>query len=547
MKKYRLNEALVSYDAFLNKTNESELNINPVNTPSTVSDTKVDTAYVANLSAEIDTIITGLKDISIQLEPEAIEESENQLNESLMSTFFDGDPLFPLLAGGVAGILSIFGFPAKTIIDGKRNKKLGAQVEGDYNNLKSLKVKKVMLEIAADKIKAFQSSNKADAGDFDDAASKKPANPASKGDGPNVDAGAAKAKAVARMKAQQLGAKLQAVQKKKEDAAEAIEEFQSNLDEKYSKTELEGFFSGKVRKLITFKKNEIANTIAKLKLRNLSDSLTSEEKAEIQDTIDRTGDDMKSGLVSVQSEDRENEKKVDDNKDKIIAVLDEEIAKLEKSKEGREGKDALVIDMKIIGLKMSKARTEKDIKNLKIFKGKLNDIRKKIGELGNEEPKKPETTEEPAKEEPKAEEPAKEEPTKNAKEDKLSRVDALIKKEEEKVSKNPEAEKIKSKISDLQKGIEDLKSKEKKDKGDQDKIDMINAAISSEKKKLDKATGSEKLSKLKDLKDKISAKESWQLEGTELGRIFEMEIKRFESMFILNESMSVKDAFSRLI
>ena len=106
---------------------------------------------------------------------------------------------------------------------------------------------------------------------------------------------------------------------------------------------------------------------------------------------------------------------------------------------------------------------------------------------------------------------------------------------------------IKSKISELEKGIEDLKSKEKKDKGDQDKIDMINAAISSEKKKLDKATGSEKLSKLKDLKDKISAKESWQLEGTELGRIFEMEIKRFESMFILNESMSVKDAFSRLI
>jgi hypothetical protein len=155
MKKYRLNEALASYDTFLTKTNEAEMtssmsaSVTPASA-ATVSDVRVDADYINNLSTEIDTIINGLKDISIHLEPEAIEESENQLNESLTSTFFDGDPIFPLLAGGVAGILSIFGFGAKAIIDGKRNKKLGAQVEGDYNTLKGFKVKAVQLEIAED-------------------------------------------------------------------------------------------------------------------------------------------------------------------------------------------------------------------------------------------------------------------------------------------------------------------------------------------------------------------------------------------------------------
>jgi hypothetical protein len=502
----------------------------------TVSDVRVDADYINNLSTEIDTIINGLKDISIHLEPEAIEESENQLNESLTSTFFDGDPIFPLLAGGVAGILSIFGFGAKAIIDGKRNKKLGAQVEGDYNTLKGFKVKAVQLEIAEDLIQNAKDANKADEATV---TNKRPSNtPANREDGPTKPASAAKKKGM------QLDAKLQAIKKKKEDANKAAEEFQSNLDEKYSKEALEGFFSGKVRKLIAFKKNEIANTVAKLKLKHLSGEMEPEEKARIVDLIKDTDADMKAALASVQTEDQESENKVEANKDKIIEQYNEAIDKLEASKEGKEGKEAIVVDMKIVGFKMQIAKLEKDTEKVDLFKGKLNDLRKKISELGNEEPA---TTEEPKAEEPKAEEPKAEEPVKNSKDDKLSRVDALIKKEEEKIAKNPEAEKIKSKISEFEQAIEDLKNKEKKEKADQDKINVINAALSSEKKKLDKATGSEKLNKLKDLKDKISAKESWQLEGTELGRIFEMEIKRFESMFSLNESLSVKDAFSRLI
>lgn len=494
MKKYRLNEALVSYDAFLTKTNEAEMtsSMSTSASPATsttksaasVSDFKVDSDYVSNLSAEIDTIIDGLKDISVHLEPEAVEESENQMNESLADTFFSGDPLFPLLAGGLAGILGIFGLGVKAIKDSKRNSKLGATVEADYNKLKTLKVQEVRLEAAIDKLKERQDAFKAETGQTSD--EEDTANRTSTSEEP--DPAAAKAKAKARVVSQKLTTQIQTIQKKKDDVSKAVQDYQTHLDEKYGEEALSGFFSGKVRKLIAYKKNEIANTVAELKLKLLADDMDPEEKAKLEETIKKTQEDMKAGLESVKKEDEENEGKVDANKDKIIAEYDKKIKELEDSKQGKEGRDLLATDMKIVGFKMQKAKLEKDAEKVDLFKGKLNDLRKKISELGNEEPEKAETVEEPAT----TEEPAKEEPTKNSKEDKLSRIEALLKKAEE--------------------------------SGDEAKIQ-----------------------KIKDLKDKIAAKESWQLEGTELGRIFEMEIKRFESMFSLNESLSVKDAFSRLI
>jgi hypothetical protein len=491
MKRYKLNEALVSYNAFLTKTNEAEMTSSMSATvsksPATVSDFKIDAEYVTNLSAEIDTIITGLKDISIQLEPEAIEESENQINEGLADTFFGGDPLFPLLAGGLAGILGIFGLGVKAIKDSKRNAKLGASVEADYNKLKTLKVQEVRLEAAVDKLKQRQEAFKAETGQTSD--EEDAANRTSTSEEP--DPAAAKLKAKARVVAQKLTTQIQTIQKKKDDVAAASTDFQANLDEKYSEGNLSGFFSGKVRKLIAFKKNEISNTIAELKLKLLADDMDPEEKAKLEETIKKTQEDMQAGLASVKAEDKENEEKVDANKDKIIAEYDSKIQELEASKEGKEGREALAIDMKIVGFKMQKAKLEKDTEKVDLFKGKLNDLRKKISELGDEKPE--DTTEEPTTtEEPAAEEPTKEEPAKNSKEDKLSRVEALLKKAEE--------------------------------SGDEAKI-----------------------KKIKDLKDKISAKESWQLEGTELSRLFEMEIKKFEMSFLVNESLSVKDAFSKLI
>tara|TARA_B110000879_G_scaffold10393_1_gene13383 strand:+ start:204 stop:1583 length:1380 start_codon:yes stop_codon:yes gene_type:complete len=58
-----------------------------------------------------------------------------------------------------------------------------------------------------------------------------------------------------------------------------------------------------------------------------------------------------------------------------------------------------------------------------------------------------------------------------------------------------------------------------------------------------------KIKKAKELKAKILAKESWQLENTILGKLFEAEIKKIELEDSLNENinLSIKDRFSKLI
>ena len=78
---------------------------------------------------------------------------------------------------------------------------------------------------------------------------------------------------------------------------------------------------------------------------------------------------------------------------------------------------------------------------------------------------------------------------------------------------------------------------------------MISKAIEAEKNKLSKVSDTEKLDKLKKLRDQISAKENWQLEGTELGKLYEMEISKLEATYAINESkhLSVADKFRMLL
>ena len=56
-----------------------------------------------------------------------------------------------------------------------------------------------------------------------------------------------------------------------------------------------------------------------------------------------------------------------------------------------------------------------------------------------------------------------------------------------------------------------------------------------------------KLKKAKELKAKILAKESWQLNNTKLGLIFESDLRKMEMESLIQESISVKDRFSKLI
>lgn len=600
MKRFKLNEAIASYDSFL-KLNETEIsassNVQTSTTTSTVSEPKVDSEYVSNLSAEIDTIISGLKDLAIQLEPVEENEDREKLYEgALIDTFFQGDPLFPLLAGGIGAILGILGLSVKAVKDSKRNAKIGASVEADYNKLKTLKLQEVRLQAAVDQLKMKQDAFKADTNQPDDEEARMATNDAD----PRMKAAAKK-----------LGVQVQTVQKKKDDVSAAATEFQAHLDEKYNEDNLNGFFSGKVRKVIAIKKNEIANEVAQLKLKLLADEMDPEEKEKLEATIKSATEAMKKSLADAKAESEESQDKIDANAEKIVAELDKKIKELTDLKDSQEGDEAIKTEMKIVGMKMQKAKVEKDNEKVDLFKGKLAELRKKLGNGENvEEPtdseKEPEGEEKPdntekvqaidkeietltaskegkegseandiekqilgkkiakAKLQDNQEEVTKltkelddlrksevtdQEPSaeKNSKDDKLQRIDDLIKKEEEKIAKNPKVDQAKAKIKEYEDAIDELTKKEKKEKGDQDKIDMLKKAAEAEKKKMEKEASSDNLKKLKDLKDKISAKESWQLEGTELGRIFEMEIKKFEAMYALNEGLSIKDKFSNLL
>jgi hypothetical protein len=600
MKRFKLNEAIASYDSFL-KVNETEVsatsNVQTSTPTSTISEPKVDSEYVSNLSAEIDTIINGLKDLAVQLEPvEESEDNEKLYEGALIDTFFAGDPLFPLLAGGIGAILGILGLSIKAVKDSKRNAKIGTQVEGDYNKLKTLKLQEVRLQAAVDQLKMKQDAFKADTNQPDDEENRMATNDAD----PRLKAAAGKIKV-----------QLQTVQKKKDDVATAATEFQTHLEEKYNEENLKGFFSGKVRRVIAIKKNEIASEVAQLKLKLAADEMDPEEKAKLEETIKSATDAMKKSLADAKAEAEESEKKIDANAEKIAGELDEKITELTQLKDSQEGDEAIKTEMKIVGLKMQKAKVQKDTEKVDLFKGKLAELRKK---LGGENPEDTTDSEEetPAEETPdntekiaaldkeietltaskegkegseandiekqilgkkiakakmednqeevtkltkelddlRKSEVTDQEPgaEKNSKDDKLQRIDDLIKKEEEKIAKNPSVEKAKAKVKEYEDAIDTISKKEKKDKSDQDKIDMLKNAIDAEKKKMEKDASSDNLKKLKDLKDKISAKESWQLEGTELGRIFEMEIKKFEAMYALNEGFSsIKDKFSQLL
>ena len=158
-----------------------------------------------------------------------------------------------------------------------------------------------------------------------------------------------------------------------------------------------------------------------------------------------------------------------------------------------------------------------------------------LKDKAKEEPK----AEEPKREEPKVEEPKVEEPKKE--EPKVEEP----KKEEPKKEEPKKEEPAKEKPTD---GADDAT------KADREKKNSKEGMLDRYKELLKKAEESGDEEKIKSIKDKIaavSAKESWQLEGTELGRIFEAELKLLESQYKLNESrynnLSVADKFRQLL
>ena len=87
---------------------------------------------------------------------------------------------------------------------------------------------------------------------------------------------------------------------------------------------------------------------------------------------------------------------------------------------------------------------------------------------------------------------------------------------------------------------------EEVDKTDNSKEGMtkrVDAVIAKAEESGDEA----KVKKAKEQKAKILAKESWQLNNTKLGLIFESDLRKMEMESLIQESISVKDRFSKLI
>lgn len=89
------------------------------------------------------------------------------------------------------------------------------------------------------------------------------------------------------------------------------------------------------------------------------------------------------------------------------------------------------------------------------------------------------------------------------------------------------------------------KSEEPAKNSKEGKLSRLDALL----KKAEEIGADEKIKKIKDLIDRVSAKESWQLDNTVLGQLLESEIKKLESEQVLFESnaLSIKDRFSKLI
>lgn len=462
------------------------------------------------------------------------------------------DPIFQLVGLGITGVISAIGLTgfgaAKYIKDTKRNSAIAKQVLGDYERLKKQKLDELdqeaviqKFELQKDQIGAEENESFTNIQEADPAVAKKPTvkpakNPIAKKTPVDPES---KDLQIQKMKAR-IDAQINALKKKKDMMNAGIQKLEEFLDKKYKSTDnngnskITGFGSGKVHKLIAQAEDDVQITVDEARLKLFGGEMDPAAKKKVAERVNRLKQESAQRTAKINKEAEENAKKA-----KEIAAEDEEtknaLADLEKGKtpeaeteEEPETKEEPTTD---------KEDGESDaMKSIK-----------KSQEDDSEEAKK--KREERAANKEDDTKNAEKETTKNTKDGKLDRVEDMIKKETEKIQNNPEAKKIKDKITELEGAIEELKNKENKSKEDADKISMIQKGIEAQKKQLDKISSSDKLDKLKGLKDQIAAKENWQLEGTELGRLFEMEISKLEKEYMINESssLSISDKFKLLM
>ena len=544
--------------------------------PTTTVDVKPKTDAIANVPSrediisDVDSIMTQLDQLSAQVKEDfnieildeslVLEGAWDDTKDNFGSLF--GDPVFQLVGLGIAGIIGALGLSVKAVKDTKRNGAIGKMVMGDYAKLKQLKLQEVKLEAIQHQLEEkkddIEAANESIIDEANPAAKKPAQKPAQKPQaGPNAQArqtaiadkekalkakeAEAKKNAAAANKttssdendardkmAEKIEAQIQAIIKKRDVLDTSITTYESTLDAKYAEEKITGFGSKKVHTLIASAKDGVAQEVAEARLKFFSETLSDEALKELKESLDAINQRQAKRTADINKEAEENAAKA-----KEVAAEDEDVkAALDKIKNPNADDE-------------EEPETEEEPTS--DDGGGDSDAVKALKKQKEEDDEKKRQERAANKEDDTKN--AEKETTKNTKDGKLDRVEDMIKKETEKVQNNPEAKKIKDKIEELEGAIEELKNKEKRSKEDDDKIAMIQKGVEAQKKQLDKVSSSDKLQKLKDLKDQIAAKENWQLEGTELGRLFEMEISKLEKEYMINESrfLSVSDKFKLLM
>lgn len=529
---------------------------------------------VDSIMAQLDQLSAQVKeDFNVEILDESLvlEGAWDDTKDNFGSLF--SDPVFQLVGLGIAGIIGALGLSVKAVKDTKRNGAIGKMVMGDYAKLKQLKLQGVKLEAIQHQLEEKKDDIEAEGGAKKNPyesivneaepkvisatqqlaqrnAEKEKANKAKEAELKKAAAAAKKSQtdkenkpsdrttsddenAAKQKMAEKIDAQIQAVAKKRDVLDNSIKSFEEALDTKYAEEKITGFGSKKVHTLIASAKDGVAQEIAEARLKFFSENMSDEARKELEDSLKGIIKRQAERTAEINKEAKENAEKA-----KEIADDDEEVRKA-------------LDDMKNDKNPETEEEPTSDNEDGKSDKedGESDAMKaiKKSQEDDSEEAKK--KREERAANKEDDTKNAEKETTKNTKDGKLDRVEDMIKKETEKIQNNPEAKKIKDKITELEGAIEELKNKENKSKEDADKISMIQKGIEAQKKQLDKISSSDKLDKLKGLKDQIAAKENWQLEGTELGRLFEMEISKLEKEYMINESssLSISDKFKLLM
>ena len=439
----------------------------------------------SKMMQDCDDIINSLKNLSDQLtESEDTLVKENAMKATLMS-----DPIIMGAVLGLGAIMGAFGLGVKAIKDTKKNKKVIKSAEKDYTKLKQLKLQTVKMEVAVSSLEDKKAEmSTAESVEEADAPAKAPN--AAKKAAPTKDSKAAKKAAPTKDSKAAAKAAKQAASVEKKKAA--LDKMKAKLDNQIS--------------AMTKKKDGIKQattdfeTATEAKYAEVSGFGSNKVKILIADIKDATAQEIATYKLDAMGDTMSPETKKD---------LQERINKSKQSQKERMDK--------------IKAEQEKNAKKLEDAAENDEKVKAELEEVKAEQEKnkKKETT--PAETEV---EDTDETPKPKKGEEEESDFDAFG-----------------TAVDDEEEPEEETEEVDKTDNSKEGMTKRVDAVIAKAEESGDEA----KIKKAKDLKAKILAKESWQLNNTKLGLIFESDLRKMEMESLIQESISIKDRFSKLI